>query len=263
MDLSYVILLLTLGMTGSFFSGLLGIGGAIIHFPLLLYVPFWFGFIPFTPQQVSSISMFQVFFSSLSGVIAYQRNKQIGETLDYSLLGFLGIPLMFGSLMGGLVSKYVHGNFINLTYGVLAIIALLLMIKPVKVKQTEAPSAVEFHKPLAVFLTSLIGMVAGIVGAGGAFLLVPVMLTVFKIPIRKVIASSLAIVFLSAIGGVVGKIAAGHTPVLPTVFVVMGSLIGAPIGAWVSQKMNVLLLRYILAFVIGLTTMKIWSSFFL
>nr|WP_257721152.1 MULTISPECIES: DsrE/DsrF/DrsH-like family protein [unclassified Paenibacillus] len=57
------------------------------------------------------------------------------------------------------------------------------------------------------------------------------MLTVLKIPTRTTIASSFAIVFISAIGGVIGKISTGQIPVIVTVFTVLGSLIGAPLGS--------------------------------
>lgn len=262
MEISEIILLLAIGITGSFFSGLLGIGGAIINFPMLLFIPVWFGFSPFTSQEVSSISMFQVFFSSLSGVIAYQKSKQQGPKLSFTLLAYMGFPLMAGSLLGGVLSHYISGDTINLIYGILALIALLLMLKPAKANVTEEAGPVHFHKSLAILLTSIIGIVAGIVGAGGAFLLVPVMLAVFKIPLRQVIASSLSIVFLSAIGGVIGKIMAGHIPFWPTLVVVIGSLIGAPLGALVGQRIHVRILRYIMAVVVGLTALKIWSSFF-
>ncbi|MBW7477746.1 sulfite exporter TauE/SafE family protein [Paenibacillus oenotherae] len=114
--------------------------------------------------------------------------------------------------------------------------------------------------PLLLFVPAFLGIVSGIVGAGGAFILIPIMLTVLKIPIRTTIASSLAIVFISAVGGVVGKVSAGHIPVVPTLFVILGSLIGAPFGSKISSKINVSVLRYGLVILIGATAVKIWSS---
>ncbi|MGD8189936.1 sulfite exporter TauE/SafE family protein [Brevibacillus ginsengisoli] len=263
MNFGEIALLMAIGLTGSFFSGLLGIGGAIINFPMLLFFPLWFGFTPFTSQEVSSISMFQVFFASLSGVLAYRKAKIEEDQPSNSLIWLMGIPLMLGSLAGGLISHYVSGEAINVVYGILALLALLFMLKPAKANDVGELSPVQINKPLAITLTSLIGLVAGIVGAGGAFLLVPVMLAVFKIPTRKVISSSLSIVFLSAIGGVIGKIIAGHIPLLPTLIVVIGSLVGAPLGALVSQKLDVSVLRYLLAVLIGLTALKIWLSILL
>lgn len=78
MDLLLYIVMVLLGLIGSFFSGLLGIGGAIINYPLLLYVPDLLGVAQFNAQEVSSISMFQVLFASLAGVLAFRKLNDTG-----------------------------------------------------------------------------------------------------------------------------------------------------------------------------------------
>ena len=65
---------------------------------------------------------------------------------------------------------------------------------------------VTFNKWLAAGLAFIVGIGAGIVGAAGAFILVPIMLVVLKIPTRMTIATSLAITFISSIGTTVGKV---------------------------------------------------------
>lgn len=78
MDPLLMIIMVALGLIGSFFSGLLGIGGAIINYPLLLYVPSLLGAAQFNAHEVSSISMFQVFFASLAGVLAFGKRVKRG-----------------------------------------------------------------------------------------------------------------------------------------------------------------------------------------
>ena len=82
----------------------------------------------------------------------------------------------------------------------------------------------------------MIGSVSGVLGAGGAFILVPVMLSILKIPVRMTIASSLAITFLSAIGASTGKILTGQVMLLPAVVLMAASLIAALIGAKVDSE---------------------------
>ncbi len=67
-----------------------------------------------------------------------------------------------------------------------------------------------FNKWLAAALAFIVGVSAGIVGAAGAFILVPIMLVVLKIPTRMTIATSLAITFISSIGATVGKLTTGQ-----------------------------------------------------
>ncbi|WP_440119247.1 sulfite exporter TauE/SafE family protein [Paenibacillus sp. QZ-Y1] len=263
MDLLLFVIMFILGLVGSFFSGLLGIGGAIINYPLLLYVPSLMGLEPFSAHEVSSISMFQVFFASLAGVIAYRRKAGNGTNggaiVHRELVLYMGSSILAGSLIGGLISGYLDGRVINLIYGILAIIAIVLMLVPGKGK-LETSDPLVFNKMIAVGAAFAVGIVSGIVGAGGAFILIPIMLTVLKIPTRTTIVSSLAIVFISAIGGVVGKVTGGDIPLEPIIYTVIGSLLGASLGSRVSSMINVSVLRYGLIVLIAITAVKVWSS---
>ncbi|WP_134685299.1 sulfite exporter TauE/SafE family protein [Brevibacillus migulae] len=260
MDILLFLVLFSLGLVGSFFSGLLGIGGAIINYPLLLFVPDWLGVARFPTQEVASISMFQVFFSSFAGVLAFRKKSGKNTSLIHKgLVKDMGGSILVASLLGGFISKYMSSEGINLIYGVLAVVAVFLML--LKNKGTEENAEeIAYNRMIAILAAFAVGLVSGIVGAGGAFILIPIMLTVLKIPTRVTIASSLAIVFISAIGGVLGKLTAGHIPLMPTVFTVLGSILGAPIGSLLSARINVKWLRYGLIALISLTAVKIWAD---
>lgn len=60
MDIAWILTILLIGFLGSFVSGMLGIGGAIINFPMLLYIPPLLGFAAFSAHEVSGISAIQV-----------------------------------------------------------------------------------------------------------------------------------------------------------------------------------------------------------
>lgn len=265
MGILHHIVMFVIGFIGSFFSGLLGIGGAIINFPLLLYVPAWFGVNEFTPKEVSSISMFQVFFASLAGVLTYRRQSKNGPSVVHKgLVSVMGISILAGSLIGGLGSKFLPGQTINIIYGVLAVVAVILMLIPNKASRDKLElDQISFNKTIAAGSAFFVGVVSGIVGAGGAFILIPIMLTVLKIPARVTIASSLAIVFVSALGGIVGKLAAGNIPFWATFYTVIGSLAGAPLGSIISSKLNVKVLRLGLGILISFTAIKIWMDILL
>ncbi|RAT99544.1 sulfite exporter TauE/SafE family protein [Brevibacillus sp. Leaf182] len=260
MDVLLLLLMVSLGFVGSFFSGLLGIGGAIISYPMLLFIPPALGVAQFSAQEVSVISMFQVFFASLSGVLAFRkRNGKNSPLIHKGLVRDMGVSILAGSLIGAALSQYLSNESINLVYGILAIIAVILML--VKNRGTEAAAGeVTYNRFIAVGAAFAVGIVSGIVGAGGAFILIPIMLTVLKIPTRVTIASSLAIVFISAIGGVIGKLSGGQIPLLPVLYTVIGSVLGAPVGSMVSAKSDVKYLRYGLIVLISGTAIKIWSD---
>jgi len=203
MDFAFIVTIFLIGFIGSFVSGMVGIGGSIIKYPMLLYIPPLLGMAAFTAHEVSGISAIQVFFATISGVWAYRKSGLINK----SLVLYMGSSILVGSFIGGYGSTLLSEGAINLVYGILATIAAIMMFIPKKGLDDIPVDQVTFNKWLAAVLSFIVGIAAGIVGAAGAFILVPIMLVVLKIPTRMTIATSLAITFISSIGSTIGKVA--------------------------------------------------------
>ncbi|UYO35888.1 sulfite exporter TauE/SafE family protein [Bacillus zhangzhouensis] len=254
MDFAFLITLFIIGCMGSFLSGMVGIGGSVINYPMLLYIPPLLGVMALSAHEVSGIGAIQVLFSTLGGVLAYRKSG----FLHRSLILYMGSSILAGSLLGSYVSHFMPEKGMNLVYGLLAVVAVILMLIPKKAQRADAVGEVTFHKGLAAGIAFVIGTVSGVLGAGGAFILVPVMLSILKIPVRMTIASSLAITFLSAIGASTGKVLTGQVMLLPAIVLMAASLAAAPIGAKVGQKINAVYLQWVLAAMITATAVKIW-----
>ena len=252
LSLTYIVVIFALGFIGSFISGMLGVGGSIIKYPMLLYMPPLFGVVAFSAHEVSGISAVQVFFASIAGVWAYRKSG----LLHKELIVYMGGAILVGSFIGSYGSGFLSEDAVNIVYGLLAVIAAVMMFIPRK--QVEETATITFHKPLAASLALIVGVASGIVGAAGGFLLVPILLTVLKIPTRITIATSLAITFISSIGGSVGKVMTGQVEYWPAFLMIIASVIAAPLGAKVGQKMNVKMLQTLLAVMITATAVKIW-----
>ncbi|QOR67670.1 sulfite exporter TauE/SafE family protein [Cytobacillus suaedae] len=256
MDFAFIITIFLIGFIGSYISGMLGIGGSIIKYPMLLYIPPMLGVAAFTAHEVSGISAIQVFFATIGGVWAYRK----GGYLNKTLIIYMGSSILIGSFVGGYGSKLMSEGGINLIYGILALIAAVMMFIPKKGIDDIPFDQVTFNKWLAAALALIVGVGAGIVGAAGAFLLVPIMLVVLKIPTRMTIASSLAITFISSIGATVGKITTGQIDYFPAFIMIIASLIASPLGAMAGKKVNTKVLQVILAVLIFATAVKIWMD---
>ncbi|WP_226671411.1 sulfite exporter TauE/SafE family protein [Metabacillus litoralis] len=259
MDIAFIVTIFLIGFIGSYVSGMLGIGGSIIKYPMLLYIPPLFGLAAFSAHEVSGISAVQVFFATIGGVWAYRK----GGYLNKTLILYMGSSILVGSFIGGFGSKLMSEDGINIIYGILALIAVIMMVLPKKGIDDIAFDSVTFNKWLAAGLAFIVGLGAGIVGAAGAFLLVPIMLVVLKIPTRMTIASSLAITFISSIGATVGKISTGQVDYFPALIMVVASLIASPLGAMAGKKMNTKVLQVTLALLILATAVKIWLDILL
>ncbi|NMD69220.1 sulfite exporter TauE/SafE family protein [Bacillus sp. DNRA2] len=254
MDYGFIITIFLIGFFGSYISGMLGIGGSIIKYPMLLYIPPLMGYAAFTAHEVSGISAVQVFFATISGVWAYRK----GGYLNKQLIIYMGGSILIGSFIGGYGSKLMSEGGINIIYGILALIAAVMMFIPKKGIDDIPFDQVKFNKGLAAGLSLIVGIGAGIVGAAGAFLLVPIMLVVLKIPTRMTIASSLAITFISSIGATIGKVTTGQVDYFPAFIMVIASIIASPLGAIAGKKINTKVLQVVLALLIVATAGKIW-----
>jgi len=249
--------LLILGMFGGFLSGLLGLGGAIIMIPLMLTVPKLLGVGALSMKAVAGLSMIQVVFASISGVVRHRNNGFVSMKLLLSL----GTAMAVGSGFGSTISKYMSNELLMFAFGVLAVTAAIMMFIPPRGEDRDDitdPGKIAFNKPLAIVLGFGIGSIAGMVGAGGGFILIPVMIYVLKIPIRVTIGTSLGIVFIGAIMGAIGKMATGQVDWLLALALIISSIPSAQIGSMVSKRTPALVLRYSLIGVIVFTSIEVW-----
>ncbi|WP_379969537.1 sulfite exporter TauE/SafE family protein [Ectobacillus sp. sgz5001026] len=254
MSIGFVLLIFVLGFVGSFLSGMLGIGGAIINFPILLYVPALLGFSSFSAHEVAGIVAVQVFFSTLSGAWYYRKSEYVNK----ALVLYMGSSILIGSYIGSYGSKLISEAQINILYAVLATIAAIMMFVPRKGLDDVSLQKVTFNRWIAVISSFIVGSVSGIVGAGGAFILVPIMLVILKVPTRMTIASSLVITFISSIGATTGKLMTGQIVWIPAAIMVIASILASPLGAKMSKKVSAKMLQGILAALILATSLKIW-----
>jgi len=242
-------LILFTGFAVSCLSGLLGIGGGIVMAPALLYLPPAFGLAALDMRQVAGLTITQGLFACLSGGWRHDRYRSVSRRLVISM----GSAITAAALAGSVISRWVANEVLMVVFAGLAAIAALMMWLPKSEEfEVEDPNACRFNVPLAISIAAVIGFLGGLVGQGGSFILIPLMLHVLRLPTRVVIGSNLAIVFLASLAGFVGKAATGQVPLLPTVLLVLAAVPGAQIGSILSHRTSPRWLRTTLAVVIAL-----------
>ena len=252
---AFFLTLSALGFVGSFVSGFLGVGGAIVMIPLVYYVPPLLSVGSLDIRHVAGVTMTQVLTASLIGAWTHGRSALVHRRL--ALAG--GAAMALGSLIGAVASSRVSGRALLAIFALMTTVALPLMfVSPTSAAEgTHGPDA-PFDLAGAIVYPGAIGIASGLVGAGGAFLLVPVLIALLRIPVRVSIGTSLAMTAVSASMGFLGKAVTAQVPLWPALAVVLGSLLGAPIGANTSRRAPVLLLRAMLVLLIGLVAVRVW-----
>lgn len=250
----FLTILFSLGLIGGFFSGLLGIGGGIIIVPLLLYIPSFIGLEAISMKTVAGITMVQSLAGAFSGLMVHKKNNFIHR----QLVIYMGVGSIVGSLAGSIFSKQIKGEIMLAIFAGMALMATVMMFLPHKKDDELLIEDVKFNKYLAFSVALLVGFLGGIVGQGGAFIIIPMMLYVIRIPTRIALGSSVAISFFSAIAGFAGKWGTGQIPFIMALVLVAGAVLGAQAGGRLSNRLPIDSLRGILSFIIALTALKMW-----
>lgn len=210
-------------------------------------------------KEVTGLTIVQGLAASLTGVLVHRRFQMVNR----DLVVWLGSSIGISALAGGILSRFVSDDLLRIIFAALALLAAALMLTPKR--EESAPMTaqkVTFSKPLGVLCASLAGFLGGLVGQGSAFILIPLMLHLLKLPLRVVIGSSLGIVFFSAVAGFIGKLGTGQIPLDLALALILGVIPGSQFGGLLSIRTPQRLLRQLLAAFIALSAVRIaWETF--
>ncbi|MCT4629984.1 sulfite exporter TauE/SafE family protein [Winogradskyella sp.] len=208
MDLNQI-----LGYIGALFIGvvlgLIGGGGSILTVPILVYL------LSVNPVTATAYSLFVVGVSSLVGAI---RNIQKGlvdfkTAIVFAIPAFIAvyvtrkylvpaIPNRVFSIDDFVVTKSIA---IMLFFAIIMLVASLSMIKNKRDDLAYAPKTANNY-PLILIEGVLVGIVTGIVGAGGGFLIIPALVLLAKLPMKNAVATSLLIISIKSLIGFIGDV---------------------------------------------------------
>lgn len=248
----FVVPLVALAFGGAFLSGLVGVGGAIVMIPLLLYVPPLLGFTPLDIHTVAGITIVQVTAAAMAGMAGHR------EGIDRGLFLALGPAMVVASFVGALISVLLPPVVLEAVFAAMASVAAALMLGLGSRTRYELEGPVRFNRAAAVAAGLIVGLGAGLVGAGGAFFLIPVMLLWLKVPVRVTVGTSLAVVLASALAGLAGKAITGQIEWIYGLTLVVGALPGARLGSYVSRRTQTNRLVLVLGVLIAVVAVEMW-----
>ncbi len=249
-----MLLLISLGFGAAFLSGLVGVGGAVILIPLLLYLPPFLGLADLGIKTIAGITIVQVTAAALSAASGHRGAGHV----DRRLVSVLGPTMIVSSFAGATASAIFAPIVLEAVFASLAVFASVLMLGLRNRAPAHTDGIPTFDRRLAVVIGVVVGLLAGFIGAGGAFFLAPVLLHVLRIPMRYVVGSSVGIVAISSGAGLLGKAVTGQVDWLLAAALVVGALPGGRLGALVSRRVSPYRLGLVLGFLILGVAIRMW-----
>ncbi|MBS8263706.1 sulfite exporter TauE/SafE family protein [Mesobacillus boroniphilus] len=255
------ITMLLIGILSGLITGLLSIGGGIILvFTLMLILPLFTGrTLPMS--MIASLAIMQTFFSTLSGGLYYIQSKLV----VWNIALFMGLSAFLGGMIGVFLASFSSDFTLRIVFASLAVLAAIIMQIPYKSTMIEDATPFKFtslSSTLTIIAGLAIGISGGLVGIAAGFLIVPLLIFIYKLPIKKAIGSSLIICFLLAAGSLISKLSISTIPLGYGFTLIIGGTLGAQLGGRITKGLNSLTLKRIAAYSILIISVKLFYDIF-
>lgn len=266
--------LIGLGLVVGALGTLIGAGGGFVLMPVLLLL-----FPQERPATITSVSLAVVFFNALSGSWAYARMKRI-DLRSGLLFAAAAIP---GAIVGALTTSLIPRRQFDAVFGVLLLGAAGFLL--IQKDGAQAPHAVSggpriarrrlveangtvhvfaYDRRLGLWLSALVGYLSSLLGIGGGIVHVPALVRLLNFPVHIATATSHFILAIMALTGTLIHVAAGsfsRDGVWETLYLAIGVVLGAQVGAAVSVRVRGTWIIRGLAIALALVGMRIlWMA---
>lgn len=221
--------------------GLMGGGGAVIVVPVLVYL--------FSKDAVTATA-YSLFIVSIAAFVGFLRNLVKGMVdvrtgLVFAVPAFVATYAMRAWVVPALPQELgtIGSLLVTLDMLILGVfaatmaIAAVSMIRSKKREASEGPVSINYIK---VMLEGLgVGALTGLIGVGGGFLIVPALVLLANVPMKKAVGTSLMIIAIKSMIGFMGDLNAGLEPEWTFLFAFSGlALAGIFIGTWLGTKIS-------------------------
>lgn len=221
--------------------GLLGGGGSILTVPILVYA------VGVEPKAAIATSLLVVGVTSLVAMLQHARagNVDLRTGLVFGAAG------MVGAYGGGLLARFFSGTVLLLIFAALMVATAVAMLRG----RREPDERTHERLPLVRVLLDgfVVGLVTGLVGAGGGFLVVPALVLLGGLPMHRAVGTSLLVITLKSFAGLAGHVTHVDVDLSLAAVVTAAAVAGSVLGAALAPRVPARRLRRTFAwFVLGM-----------
>jgi len=222
--------------------GLIGGGGSILTVPVLVYL------FQINTVLATAYSLFIVGLTSAVGSVSYFK-KGLVDIKTAIIFGAPSIAAVFATrkwilpaiptevfeLGGHMVTK---STLMMLLFAILMVAASYSMIKKAKPTESAAAGPQEFNYPVIILEGAVVGILTGLVGAGGGFLIIPALVVLSKLPMKMAVGTSLVIIAAKSLIGFFGESPETQIDYIFLSKISAFAIAGIFIGAHLSKKID-------------------------
>lgn len=212
--------------------GLLGGGGSILTVPILTYVA------GLDPKEAITTSLFVVGVTSLVSVVTHARKKRVKWRTGL----LFGVAGMVGAFVGGLAGNLIPGTVLMIAFAIMMLATSAAMIRG---RRERPGAAARGELPMAKTLATgmAVGLLTGLVGAGGGFLIVPALVLLGGLPMTAAVGTSLLVITMNSLAGFTGHLTSLDLDWALTGGVSAAAIIGSLLGARLAGRIPETALR--------------------
>lgn len=235
--------------------GVIGGGGSILTVPILVYL------MGVTPDVATGYSLLIVGATAAFGAVRYFKEGlvDVKASILFAVPSIVAVYLTRAFLMPAIPETIAFQSLtIDKNLGIMVLFAMLMlasaamMLKKAYSKSAPATQVIENKQPnvgLIVIEGAVVGVVTGILGAGGGFLIIPALVLILGMPMKNAVGASLFIIALKSLLGFIGDLQTGiqlEMPLLPLMLV--ATFIGMAVSTKVAGKLDGAALQKFFAF---------------
>lgn len=190
--------------------GLIGGGGSILTVPVLVYL------LAVEPIIATAYSLFIVGTTSLVGAVKNMKKGLVDfrTALVFAVPAFIAVYATRKFLVPAIPEEiFTIGSFtltrdvgIMIFFAIIMLLASVSMIRGRKESTSAEAQEVSYNYPLIILEGAVVGVLTGIVGAGGGFLIIPALVLLAKLPMKRAVATSLLIISIKSLIGFIGDV---------------------------------------------------------
>lgn len=217
-----VALALTFGLVIGLLLSLIGGGGSILTVPVLVYI------LGLSAHEATTTSLVIVGLTALVGAIPHYRAGRVAIGIALSF-GAAGIG---GAFVGAWLNSLISGALLLLLFGVLMLVVAARMIFSRQPADPESEGDGPSRRLAPVLVTGfVVGVMTGVFGVGGGFLIVPALALILKMPMRVAVGTSLVVIAINSAAGFLAQARFGTPDFVVAGLFILGGFVGSALGS--------------------------------